>query len=125
VAQEELAVITQAKNLAFYVLDITEKSPKQFRVVFANRLQNHALDILELLIEANFTQIETDLKERKRLQKQAYTKLKLLSNIAFMAMQSQAIKITHYTNISKYVEEVSALISGWGKSDSKRAEKNI
>ena len=124
-AQEELAVITQAKNLAFYVLDITEKSPKQFRVVFANRLQNHALDILELLIEANFTQIETDLKERKRLQKQAYTKLKLLSNIAFMAMQSQAIKITHYTNISKYVEEVSALISGWGKSDSKRAEKNI
>lgn len=49
----ELLVITKTKKLAAYTITITEKSPKKFRAVFVNRLQNYCLDCLEYLIEAN------------------------------------------------------------------------
>src|SRR5699024_10311242 len=48
----ELLVITKTKKLVAYVITITEKSPKKFRAVFVNRIQNYCLDCLEYLIEA-------------------------------------------------------------------------
>lgn len=36
----DLVVITVAKKLCAYVIAITEKSPKKFRGVFVNRMQN-------------------------------------------------------------------------------------
>ena len=51
--QSDLMVITKAKNLSDYILTITQKSPKQFRFSLVGRLQNYALDIVELLYEAN------------------------------------------------------------------------
>ncbi len=43
----ELTVITKTKNLCFYVLTITDKSPKKFRFTLVAKLQNNALDALE------------------------------------------------------------------------------
>jgi tryptophan 2,3-dioxygenase len=117
----ELGVVTKVKALVAYIMDTTEKAPKEFRVVYVNRLQNYALDILENIVAANFTQLKDDFSERKRLQKQAFVELKVLCATAFTAMQAKAIKQTHYLNMSKLAEEASTLLIAWGKSDDKRS----
>ena len=45
--QSELIVITKAKELCFYVMTVTQKSPKHFRFTFVTRIQNLSLDVIE------------------------------------------------------------------------------
>lgn len=42
-SSNDLMVITIVKKLGAYVIAITEKSPKKFRAVFVNRMQNYLL----------------------------------------------------------------------------------
>ena len=62
----DLMVITVVKKLAAYTIAVTEKSPKKFRGVFVNRMQNYCLDTLECLLEANFTRMDAIEKKIKR-----------------------------------------------------------
>ena len=51
--KSELYVITKAKELAKYVIVVTERSPKKYRFTLVVRLQNYCLDIMEHLLLAN------------------------------------------------------------------------
>ena len=51
--QSELTVIVRAKELASYIMTVTDKSPKRFHFTLTSRLQNYALDIIENLYRAN------------------------------------------------------------------------
>ena len=64
--KSDLYVITKAKELAKYVITVTEKSPKKFRFTLVTRLQNYCLDIIENLLFANML----PLVEPRRLQHQ-------------------------------------------------------
>ncbi len=118
----DLIVITQIKKLGAYVLVVTEKSPKKFRGVFVNRMQNYCLDTLELLLEANF--IRMDSKEnkiqRENLQKDAIIKLKLLGYISMLAESSGCILKRQYKQIAKQIAKSINLIGAWKKSDDER-----
>lgn len=118
----DLIVITQIKKLGAYVLVVTEKSPKKFRGVFVNRMQNYCLDTLELLLEANF--IRMDSKEnkiqRENLQKDAIIKLKLLGYISMLAESSGCILKRQYKQIAKQIAKNINLIGAWKKSDDER-----
>ena len=52
-AQSELQVITQVKNLCSCEMNITQKSPKQFRFSRFVRMQEYVLDIMEEMYFAN------------------------------------------------------------------------
>ena len=54
----DLMVITVVKKLGAYIIAVTEKSPAKYRGVFVNRMQNLSLEILELLLQANFVRID-------------------------------------------------------------------
>lgn len=59
----DLMVITVVKN----IIAVTEKSPAKYRGVFVNRMQNLSLEILELLLQANFVRIDClDNKKREK-----------------------------------------------------------
>ena len=62
----DLMVIIVVKKLATYIIAVTEKSPKKFRGVFVNRMQNYCLDTLECLLEANFIRMDAVEKKTKR-----------------------------------------------------------
>ena len=62
----DLVVITVAKKLCAYVIAVTEKSPKKFRGVFVNRMQNYCLDTIEYLLEANFVRMDSATNKAKR-----------------------------------------------------------
>ena len=108
----DLMVITVVKKLAAYTIAVTEKSPKKFRGVFVNRMQNYCLDTLECLLEANFT-----------LQKEAIVKLKLLGYVSMVAENSGCILKKQYKQISIQLSEAINLTVAWKKSDDERWKK--
>ena len=121
----DLMVITIAKKLCAYVITITEKSPKKFRSVFVNLMQNYALDTIEYLLEANFIQMNsaTNKEKRENFQKEAIVKLKLLGYIAMVAESSGCILQKQYKQISILLAETINLIVAWKKSDDERWKK--
>lgn len=123
----ELLVITKTKKLAAYVITITEKSPKKFRAVFVNRIQNYCLDCLEYLIEANSMRIDSaqNKERRKECQHQAFLKLKLLGYMSFLSLESNCILKKQYEQISLQVADCINLLVAWRKSDADRFGKKL
>lgn len=121
----DLVVITVAKKLCAYVIAVTEKSPKKFRGVFVNRMQNYCLDTIEYLLEANFIRMDsaTNKAKREHYQKEAIVKLKLLGYIAMVAESSGCILAKQYKQISMQLAETINLIVAWKKSDDERWRK--
>ena len=121
----DLIVITVVKKLAAYIIAVTEKSPKKFRGVFVNRMQNYCLDTLECLLEANFIRMDAIEKKIKReeLQKQAIVKLKLLGYVSMVAENSGCILKKQYKQISIQLSEAINLTIAWKKSDDERWKK--
>ena len=99
---EELTVITRAKELCGYILTVTDQSPKKFRFTLVSRLQNYSLDILEKLYLANSVVIKEgtpaeDCQKRRNYQREAYTTLRLLAYIAMVARENQCILNRQHT----------------------------
>ena len=118
-------VITVVKKLTAYTVAVTEKSPKKFRGVFVNRMQNYCLDTLECLLEANFIRMDAPEKKTKReeLQKKAIVKLKVLGYVSMVAESSGCILNKQYKQISIQLAEAVNLIVAWKKSDDERWRK--
>ena len=118
----ELIVITKCKKLTAYVITITEKSPKRFRAVFVNRMQNYCLDCLESLIEANSLKMDSikNKEKRRECQHNAFLKLKILGYISFLALENECILKKQYTQISLQISNCVNLLVAWRKSDSQR-----
>lgn len=121
----DLIVITTVKKLGAYVIAITEKSPKKFRGVFVNRMQNYCLETLECLLQANFIRVDSLEKkqEREMYQKEAIIKLKLLGYIAMLAENTKCILPRQYKQISIQLSEAINLTAAWKKSDDERWRK--
>ena len=124
--ENELTVIIKAKDLCSYVINITQRSPKQFRFTFVSRLQNLCLDVIENLYRANDTFVAAGdreaRKERLRFQHKAMTDLKLLSYIAFLAVENKCILPKHFEQISRRSTECRYLLGGWLNSDKRRLQ---
>lgn len=121
----ELMVITVVKKLCAYVICVTEKSPKKFRGVFVNRMQNHLLDTLEYLLQANFTRMNSIEKKqrRERFQQDAIIKLKMVGYISMLAVSVGCILPKQYKQISLQTGEAINLVAAWKKSDDSRYRK--
>lgn len=98
--QNELAVITKAKDLCSYVITVTDKSPKRFRFIPVAKLQSYALNTTESLYRANEVFFKAGGREKaaqwktaQRLdfQHQTLTELKLLGYTAQLAMEQGCI----------------------------------
>lgn len=113
----DLVVITAVKKLGAYTVAVTEKSPKKFRGVFVNRMQNYCLDTLECLLEANFIRMDAieNKTKREELQKEAIVKLKLLGYVSMVAENSGCILKKQYKQISLQLSEAINLIVAWKK----------
>ena len=122
--ENELVVITKAKNLCSYIMTVTEKSPKKFRFTFVSRLQNLSLEIIEDLFRANDIFIAKNepvsLSRRLEFQQKALTEIKLLSYFAMLASETGCILPKQYEQIAKQTAECQKLVAGWINSDKKR-----
>ena len=108
--------MTKAKNLTKYIITVTEKSPKKFRFTLVVRLQNYALDVVELICRANAS---FDREERLTLQKQARERLQLLDYFAGIAFEQECILFKQYEQISKLQAECLLYLGKWMASTQK------
>ncbi|MCL2540031.1 MAG: four helix bundle protein [Firmicutes bacterium] len=118
----ELKVITEVKKLTAYVITITEKSPKKFRAVFVMRMQNYCVNTLEKLIRANSVRADSleGKARRSALQHDAYTELKTLEYISFIALECKCILPNQYQQICRQLDSCISLLVAWRKSDERR-----
>jgi hypothetical protein len=124
--ESELTVITRAKELAQYILTVTDKSPKKFRFTLTSRLQNYSLSVIESLYKANHvflgssSQRDLQFEKRLALQHEAMTQLRLLSYLSMVARECQCILPRQQAQISSKVMETQRLLYAWMKSDETR-----
>ena len=104
-SQSELQVITFAKNLCSYVMTITQKSPKQFRFSLVGRMQGYVLDIVEELYYAKNINVTPSSRagwaQLQAHQRKAMSMPKLLSWVAQVSMEQDAIQMKQYEQISQ------------------------
>lgn len=120
----DLQVIAKAKDLCRYIITITEKSPKKFRLVFVNRMQNLILDVIENIYMANDLKLSKDSKlsfrQRFAYQHIALTKLRILGFVSLVAMEQKCILFKQYEIISKLNTDCQNMIGAWIVSDRNR-----
>ena len=120
----ELLVVTKAKDLCTYIVTITQKSPKQYRFTFVSRLQNLSLDVIEKIYYANEIFLvkgdKQGINQRLALQHAALTTLKLIVFVSELSMRNNCILLKHYEQISKLAIDCQNLLGGWINSDKKR-----
>ena len=115
--KSELYVITKAKELAKYVITVTEKSPKKFRFTLVARIQNFCLDAIEEVYTANSLPLED---ERLLHQKKAGEAFDKIGYFSMLALEVQCILPAQFENISKLQAECSLFLGKWIASDKKR-----
>lgn len=74
---EELGVILKAKELAKHTMILTSNAnryPKKYRFSLVDKIQNKALEIYEMLMEANRTNLQSNKRERLELLTKAITR---------------------------------------------------
>ena len=108
--------MTITKDLAKYIITVTEKSPKKFRFTLVVRLQNYILDAIEYIYLANSALTGN---ERLALQKKARTTLSMLDYFAGLAYEQECILAKQYEQISKQIAECLLYLGKWIGSTSK------
>ena len=122
--QSELTVIVKAKDLASYVITVTDKSPKRFRFTLVSKLQGYTLNALENLYRANEVYVAKDdadaAARRLNHQHQALVELKLLAYMAQLAMEQGCILQKQYEQVTRKAYDCRNLLGAWMNSDRKR-----
>ena len=114
--KSELFVMTKVKDLAKYVINITEKSPKMFRFTLVVRLQNYCLDIIENVYFAN---LQKDISTRLNFQAKAKELLSMLDYMSGLAYEQKCILFKQYEQISKQIAECLLYLNKWTASTKK------
>ena len=123
--ESELIVITKARDLCTYVMEVTQSAPKKFRFSYVNKMQNLSLSIIENCLRANELLFGGDhgtknYNRRYDYQREAITEVKLLVYFAEMALRQDCILIRHYEQIAKLGSDCRNMLGAWINSDKKR-----
>lgn len=101
--------ITKTYDLLKWLLPTISRFPKDKRYTLGQRIENKLLDILELLLEANYSRIKLELLKKANLQLESFRYLTRLSyDLLF-------INLKRYEFISRETNEIGKLIGGWIK----------
>lgn len=103
---DELEVIRKAKELAKHTLQITSNAnhyPKKFRFSLVDKMQNKSLEIYEMLMEANRTNLQTYKRERLELLTKAVTHC---DQLLFYIELSNALHIINETRMGYWTKLV-------------------
>ena len=126
---QELTIITKARDLVDETMSRTKKFDKRLRFTLSNRIDEKALDVLEAIVEANETNpaIETDPQRRAKLcmvrfdlQTSALTGCKMLLIFLDIARTHGQIDNRACEFWTKRVLDVKYMTAAWRKKDAAR-----
>ena len=126
---QELTIITKARDLVDETMSRTKKFDKRLRFTLSNRIDEKALDVLEAIVEANEINpaIETDPQRRAKLcmvrfdlQTSALTGCKMLLIFLDIAKTHGQIDNRACEFWTKRVLDVKYMTAAWRKKDAAR-----
>ena len=118
----ELKVIIKSKELAVHTIKITSncnKFPKKYRFTLCDRMQNKAMNIYELLLEANRTQLNNK-NLRNDLQTKAILNCDELLFYIEMCLQLNIIQPSSAEYWSQLVSDIKFMTIAWRTKDKER-----
>ena len=110
---ETLPVFVRWSKFLNWLLDVTEKFPKRVRFTISSRIDNMALDILELIIEAAYTHRKADILKKANL------KLEKLRVLCRICHQRHYLSNRSYQYAIKEMYESGRMLGGWIKQRKK------
>ena len=111
---EDLKAIPKTYDLLKWLLPIASKFPRDKRYSLGQRLENKLLDILALLIEANYSKTKVDLLKKANLD------LEVLRHLVRLCYDLQFINLKRYEFCSQQINEIGKLVGGWIKQQAVR-----
>jgi hypothetical protein len=106
---QEVDAITKLYDYLLWMIPKLEKFPRGQKFILADRIENLALDILDLLIEAAYSRKKDDLLRRANLQ------LEKLRYLVRLAKDLKAINLKSYEHSARLIDGIGTSIGGWLK----------
>lgn len=122
-ANEDLKVIQKAKQLSKHTLIVTSNArryPKKYRFSLVDKMQNKALEIYEMLYEANRTDLKDYKRDRLELQTKAITYCDELSYYIELSYELNIINMGGMEAWSKMVSDIKHMTIAWRTKDRNR-----
>ena len=105
-----LPAISKAYDIANWLMNKVESFPRSRKFTLGDRVINHILDILEALIEAEYSQ------EKKTILKQANLRLEKLRYLIRLCVDNKIMPMHSYEHISGELNLLGRQIGGWLKA---------
>lgn len=121
-ANDDLKVIVKAKALTVHTIKLTSncnKFPKKYRFTLCDRMQNKAMTIYELLLEANRTRL-TNKAMRSDLQTRAILNCDELLFYIELCLELNIIVSNSAEYWSKLVSDIKFMTIAWRTRDKER-----
>lgn len=106
-------IVEKHYEFCAWLIEKVEKFPKDQRFLLGDRIERHALDILEMLIEAALT-LSRDGKAE--ILRGANVRLEHLRYLMRLAKDGKYININSFHFACERMEEIGRMIGGWIKS---------
>ena len=92
-----------------WLMDRTESMPKHARFTLSNRMITHALDILDLITRAIYTQ------ERRGMLREINQKLELLRVLTRICHKRKYLSTQQYQYAAEQIDAAGRMVGGWMK----------
>jgi hypothetical protein len=101
-------VVTKWYAYAKWILERVESFPKSQRFILGQRLSNHAMDVLELLVKASYAR-----ENKNDLLRQATEAIEMTRWIVRMARDRQLLASKQFELSAVMLNECSRMVGGW------------
>jgi hypothetical protein len=107
-AGPELLVLQKWEAFAAWFLNHTARWPKAARFTLTQRLENHALDVTELLVAARY-----DPRRRKPLLHDVNLRLERMRFLCRIARDARIENKKGFESTMRQIDEVGRMVHGW------------
>lgn len=114
---EELRAVTKAYDFTLWLLPHLAKFSRDYRFTLGNKLEEGALEILELLVEASYA------GEKRTLLQRANIRLNRVRFLVRLAKDLQQISLKQYEFAARAIDGIGVEIGGWLKQQGERKKE--
>lgn len=106
-------VITHTYDLILYIVPQLGKYPKTQKFLLADRIQNHLMDVLELLVASYYSK-KGGVKREKLIE--VNLKLEQIRYLVRISKDLHCINLRRYELIQKKINDIGRQVGAWLKS---------
>ena len=108
---EVMQVVPKTYDLLAWLLPVLAKFPRDQKFLLGDRLQTSLMDVLGLLIEANYTRDRGHLLRRANIELEKFRFwVRLASDMRFLGSR-------RYHFLAERVDEIGRMLGGWISAD--------